>query len=777
MAPQTTVSPASSSDLSSATRSIDKDREHRARLQAYYVTQEPFQIAYIQEQQKREREAMEQEMAMREAMERAHAEEQIQKETTITLDGQQQINAALQQVPPPFILPDTASHEQPSAPVISNNALPVIVSSSAESNDDPQVVNAPDASDHPISEQSSSNDSKPTSSLSTHSEQSGDNALATDGSSGSGEKPRGLLSNLVPAAAALARPLGMQRSLSEFFGLKTQGADENRTPLAQNERRVSHSSTNSDASSLVEEGKSGIIYYQKRGSTDTTASGWSHGERRNRLPAGASGVAVHKDLWKLDQMSETCDFPECNVVFSFTKRRHHCRACGQIFCTPHASFALDLWYPPTNSGEEPRSGAASRRPSNDTTHDAHPNESAPDASVNSLLRPLPTSRLFAQKGAIKPARVCEDCYDKVWNPDRYASRERNRRAEPRTNNDHGDLDNDSQASHSGISLPDGRPASAAQLLNERVLQRSRSARSTGRRMFSAPVSPVSTSPPVASGLEPTVLGMQSGLSRQGSRSSSLAPQAARQNARLARNASAHGALSLRTRMPTSPALASEATPRPMFSPTAEALNVGPQQRSLSPSGLAHTSGNGYFPAMPPPSKAFLPGEEPNQHVNGILSNYPLAYKPTTPGSGATSPYTSGPPSTVDHSGFARAARSSAHMRLDMPKNGFPLDDPMSSKASSARLLTPDREWVPGAWGYAKETFDPDVESESDTEDEDERDDAVEGLVRKTRSRLIVDGDIRLKAHDVVREPKSRLGAQRSPAPQSPATRSMPWSTF
>lgn len=77
------------------------------------------------------------------------------------------------------------------------------------------------------------------------------------------------------------------------------------------------------------------------------------------------------------------------------------------------------------------------------------------------------------------------------------------------------------------------------------------------------------------------------------------------------------------------------------------------------------------------------------------------------------------------------------MRLDMPKNAFPLDDPMSSKASSARLLTPDREWVPGMWGYAKETFDPDVES--DTEEEDEHDEAVDALARKTRSRLIVDG--------------------------------------
>lgn len=446
------------------------------------------------------------------------------------------------------------------------------------------------------------------------------------------------------------------------------------------------------------------------------------------------------DSSKLDQMSETCDFPECNTVFSFTNRRHHCRACGQIFCTPHASFALDLWYPPTNTGEEPRSGAPSRRPSNDATNAAQPTESGPDASIQSLLRPLPASKLFAQKGAIRPARVCEDCYNKVWNPDRFALRERERRAEPGASNGHGDFDSDSQASHSGISLIEGKPTSAAQLLNERVLQRSRSSRSTGRRMFSAPVSPVSTSPPTMSGLDATVLSTQTNLlSRQGSRSSSLAPPAARQNARLARNASAHGALSLRSRMPTSPAFASEATPRPMFSPTAEALNVKPQQRSLSPSGLAQTSGNGYFPAMPPPSKPFLPGEEPNQHVNGVLSNYPLAYKPTTPGSGTTSPYTSGPPSTVDNSGFARTSRSAAYMRLDMPKNGFPFDDQMSSKASSASLLTPDREWVPGAWGYAKETFDPDVESESDTEDEDDREDAVEGLVRRTRSRLIVDG--------------------------------------
>lgn len=100
----------------------------------------------------------------------------------------------------------------------------------------------------------------------------------------------------------------MNRSLSEFFGLRapttvSEPADDDRTPPAQGERRVSHGSTNSDGSSMVEDGKSGILYYRakdNRGSTDTTGSGWNLGERRIRkLPEGAGGVALHKDLWKV----------------------------------------------------------------------------------------------------------------------------------------------------------------------------------------------------------------------------------------------------------------------------------------------------------------------------------------------------------------------------------------------------------------------------------------------------------------------------------------------
>ncbi|GLE10173.1 hypothetical protein PINS_up022189 [Pythium insidiosum] len=35
-------------------------------------------------------------------------------------------------------------------------------------------------------------------------------------------------------------------------------------------------------------------------------------------------------LWVPDNFS--CDCMDCKVMFGFSKRRHHCRACGLLFC-------------------------------------------------------------------------------------------------------------------------------------------------------------------------------------------------------------------------------------------------------------------------------------------------------------------------------------------------------------------------------------------------------------------------------------------------------------
>jgi len=44
--------------------------------------------------------------------------------------------------------------------------------------------------------------------------------------------------------------------------------------------------------------------------------------------------------WQRDDEVPTCE--NCNIEFSFTVRRHHCRACGRIFCATCSSEKLDI---------------------------------------------------------------------------------------------------------------------------------------------------------------------------------------------------------------------------------------------------------------------------------------------------------------------------------------------------------------------------------------------------------------------------------------------------
>jgi len=193
------------------------------------------------------------------------------------------------------------------------------------------------------------------------------------------------------------------------------------------------------------------------------------------------------------------------------------------------------------------------------------------------------------------------------------------------------------------------------------------------------------------------------------------------------------------------------TARKVFSPTTEALNP----KSCSPAEGSNR--NSYFPAMPPPSVPHLPGEEPNTTVSGILATYPLAHKAVT---SPSSPYTpqvmsntsvlslgslAGPGRTPNASDSRDSSRSRSQSYLtiqNMPPMGLGALDHLHQKLqhsgyngtstntnSSPGLLTPDREWVPSAWGYDRETFDP--ERDVDTDDEDG--------VQRGRMKLVVDG--------------------------------------
>ncbi|KAF9207762.1 hypothetical protein BGZ49_010584 [Haplosporangium sp. Z 27] len=46
--------------------------------------------------------------------------------------------------------------------------------------------------------------------------------------------------------------------------------------------------------------------------------------------------------WKPDSSTQVCTWPGCLREFGFFDRRHHCRKCGDIFCSAHCSKAIPL---------------------------------------------------------------------------------------------------------------------------------------------------------------------------------------------------------------------------------------------------------------------------------------------------------------------------------------------------------------------------------------------------------------------------------------------------
>ena len=56
--------------------------------------------------------------------------------------------------------------------------------------------------------------------------------------------------------------------------------------------------------------------------------------------------------WKADAESSVCDAPSCDVAFNLFNRRHHCRACGGVFCAGCSTMRVPL--PELGYGCEPQ---------------------------------------------------------------------------------------------------------------------------------------------------------------------------------------------------------------------------------------------------------------------------------------------------------------------------------------------------------------------------------------------------------------------------------------
>lgn len=63
------------------------------------------------------------------------------------------------------------------------------------------------------------------------------------------------------------------------------------------------------------------------------------------------GGARPKSLWVSDGDAAQCQNDECAARFGMLRRRHHCRACGRVFCARCASTFLRLWLSPEDGVE------------------------------------------------------------------------------------------------------------------------------------------------------------------------------------------------------------------------------------------------------------------------------------------------------------------------------------------------------------------------------------------------------------------------------------------
>ncbi|KAF9100997.1 hypothetical protein BGX27_000159 [Mortierella sp. AM989] len=68
----------------------------------------------------------------------------------------------------------------------------------------------------------------------------------------------------------------------------------------------------------------------------------SYRSDRNNANLSSPNSGPSRAHWKPDSSTQVCTWPGCLREFGFFDRRHHCRKCGDIFCSAHCSKAIPL---------------------------------------------------------------------------------------------------------------------------------------------------------------------------------------------------------------------------------------------------------------------------------------------------------------------------------------------------------------------------------------------------------------------------------------------------
>ncbi|KAF9921897.1 hypothetical protein FBU30_008040 [Linnemannia zychae] len=62
----------------------------------------------------------------------------------------------------------------------------------------------------------------------------------------------------------------------------------------------------------------------------------------SRNETNPNAIGPGRAHWKPDNSTQVCTWPGCLLEFGFFDRRHHCRRCGDIFCSAHCSKSVPL---------------------------------------------------------------------------------------------------------------------------------------------------------------------------------------------------------------------------------------------------------------------------------------------------------------------------------------------------------------------------------------------------------------------------------------------------
>lgn len=165
--------------------------------------------------------------------------------------------------------------------------------------------------------------------------------------------------------------------------------------------RLAASLKTASQTSQYSEGATNVYWDRESVASTSTLDGKKAGEKGR----------VTRQHWKPDRDAQSCENRACSVRFSLTRRRHHCRRCGLVFCYKCCSqrapldFNANFVYPSFDGIESPLSSYPAL-----TGTQQLPTPVASNSDVMPFFKDSYYWIQHDREAAASSERVCADCY-------------------------------------------------------------------------------------------------------------------------------------------------------------------------------------------------------------------------------------------------------------------------------------------------------------------------------------------------------------------------------